>query len=388
MERAVIALLHTEEDAPWSDEVADWLGRLVEETVGHRDAAEIISGSEAVDRASEASCAVYLATADAQSAANLHAAAEEMLDGDAAVFPLWRPTDGDVGSLLPERLRLLNATPWDDDPVSFGVHVLAAAGLTESERRVFLSYRRTDTGDIAEQLHTCLTQAGFDVFLDRFAVPPGVDFQQRLTQDLADKAFVLLLESANFHSEWTEYEVAYAASHRLGLLAVTLPALDDTELVPAVDEAFRLRLNEDEVSADKLTEPAVQRILARVEREHARAMRRRREQMLGSLRTKLLSDGCSAAPAGPWAVVGTKDGHRSAVFLVTPRRPRPRDLLDLHHTREHVITSVDEPLDASVVHETADIAESEIELLTWIAEPRSFQALLWEDCALTPVDDR
>lgn len=388
MERAVIALLHAEEDVDWTRDVADWLERLVGETVGHRNAAEVISGSEAVDRASEASCAVFLATTDALSSTDLHAAAEEMLDADVAVFPVWRPTDGSVSDLLPERLQLLNAAPWDGDPISLGVHVLAAAGLTESERRVFLSYRRTDTAAMAEQLHTSLTQAGFDVFLDRFAVPPGVDFQERLTQDLADKAFVLLLESANFQSEWTEYEVAYATSHRLGLLALARPNLDDAKLVPAVDEAFRLRLAEDDLSEDKLTKPALDRVLARVEREHARAMRRRREQMLGSLRAKLLSDGCSAASAGPWAVVAAKDGHRSAVFLVTPRRPRPGDLLQLHRTREHVIASVDEPLDASVVHETADIAESEEELLAWIAEPRAFQAVLWEDCALTAVDDQ
>lgn len=388
MERAVIALLHAEADADWARDVEAWLHRLITETVGHRGGAEIILGSAAADRVAEASAAVYLATPDSLSAADIHAAADEMLDGDVAVFPLWRPADGGVGDLLPERLRLLNAAEWNHDPVVFGVHVLAAAGLTEPERRVFLSYRRTDTAHLAEQLHTSLTQAGFDVFLDRFAVPPGVDFQQRLTQDLADKAFVLLLESPNFHSEWTEYEVAYATSHRLGLLAVTVPNVDDVDLVPAVDDAFRLRLAGDDLSDDQLNEGALDRVLGRVEREHARALRRRREQMIGSLRAKLLSDGCSAASAGPWAVVATKEGYRSAVFLVTPRRPRPRDLLQLHRTRENVISSVDEPVDASVVHETADIAASETELLSWIAEPRAFQAVLWEECALTPLDDR
>ena len=46
----------------------------------------------------------------------------------------------------------------------------------------------------ADQLFDALTHARFDVFFDRFRVDPGVDFQRRLTEELAHKSMVLLLE--------------------------------------------------------------------------------------------------------------------------------------------------------------------------------------------------
>ena len=85
----------------------------------------------------------------------------------------------------------------------------------------------------------------FDVFLDRFALPPGEDFQKRLDEDLGDKAFVVLLESSDLrNSPWVQHEITYAHSHRIEVLALTLPGVVEAQLVPAIDEAFRIRLSE------------------------------------------------------------------------------------------------------------------------------------------------
>ena len=73
-------------------------------------------------------------------------------------------------------------------------------GLVEQERKVFLSYRQIESTQLAVQLHTELVRCRFDVFLDRFTLPPGADFQARLDEDLGDKAFVVLLESSHLRS--------------------------------------------------------------------------------------------------------------------------------------------------------------------------------------------
>src|SRR5271165_5213861 len=100
--------------------------------------------------------------------------------------------------------------------------VLRWLGLTEKHRRVFVSYRRSDSLLIGEQLWDTLGKAGFDVFLDRFSVDPGVNFQERLTEALSDKAFLLLVESPDVaSSKWVAYEVEYARKSRMGLLALT-----------------------------------------------------------------------------------------------------------------------------------------------------------------------
>lgn len=258
------------------------------------------------------------------------------------------------------------------------------ANDTEPERRVFLSYFRNESTPLAVQLHTALAQARFDVFLDRFTVPPGVDFQKRLEEDLGDKAFLVLIESPGLRSSpWVEHEIAYAHAHRIGILAVTLPGTAAAELVPSIDEAFRVRFDADDVLATgELKEIAMKRLLERVEIAHARELRRRREQLIGSLRDKLFVDGCTCDSVGDWAVLATAPGRKSAVFLITPRRPRPEDLYALHVVHLNASAAAGAELSAAVVHETEHIAEEQLALLKWIGEPRQFEAMLLRGCVL------
>ena len=52
--------------------------------------------------------------------------------------------------------------------------ILARAGVTSVDRRVFISYRRVETEPIAGQLFESLTRLNFGVFLDTVSVDPGV----------------------------------------------------------------------------------------------------------------------------------------------------------------------------------------------------------------------
>ena len=179
--------------------------------------------------------------------------------------------------------------------------LLRLLGLVEDERRLFLSYVRRDSADVAEQLHRELQQRQFDVFLDRFTVPPGADFQRRLTEDLADRAFLLLLESDGIRdSRWVQHEITYALTHQIGALAVTTPNLVKDREAP-IDEAFRFRLSADDLQDGKLSAAALRLLLDRIELSHASALRRRREQLLGSLIDHLEASGCSCDPLAEWS---------------------------------------------------------------------------------------
>jgi TIR domain len=63
------------------------------------------------------------------------------------------------------------------------------------DRRVFISYAHADGGPIAERLFDLLTRLRFDVFLDRFRRNPGVDFIERIADELADKAMIAVVET-------------------------------------------------------------------------------------------------------------------------------------------------------------------------------------------------
>lgn len=340
--------------------------------LGRRDLLEIV---ENVPDSSSGSYVVVVYVGSSAGAGD-PAVEDEMrraLASGFAILPVVRSTDtGQVADSLPSLIEHLNAVGWQQDPAVVVATIMRLLGLVEDERRIFLSYVRRDSAVVAEQLHRALQERQFDVFLDRFSVPPGADFQRRLTEDLADKAFLLLLESNHVReSGWVQYEINYALTHRIGVLAATMPNVAEDLLAP-VDEAFRFRLASEDLNDQELTSTALDALLHRIEISHASALLRRREQLFGSLIAHLEATGCSCDPLTDWAIVARAEQRRSGAFLVTPRSPRAEDLwaLDRIHNRAKSSTGIKD-MAASLVHDVAHVNKDQAELLHWIGAPRN-----------------
>ena len=315
---------------------------------------------------------IYLGSRAGAQDSNVDAEIQKALWSGHAVLPVIRSSEPDpVSDMLPARIKHLNAVDWDWDRSLAQGTILRLLGLVEDERRLFLSYVRRDSANVAEQLHRELQERQFDVFLDRFTVPPGADFQRRLTEDLADRAFLLLLESDGLRdSEWVEYEVNYALTHGISTLAVTMPNLAKDREAP-IDEAFRFRLSPDDLQDGELSSATLRALLDRIELSHASALRRRREQLLGSLIDHLEASGCSCDPLAEWAIIATATGRVTSAFQVAPRRPRVEELRALERERDRVRGS--SPIcdfAASLVHDVEHMAEDHADLLQWVGGPR------------------
>lgn len=327
----------------------------------------------------------YLATEAGRDDKEVMKVIAAALAHDVAILPVVR-ADGNSGiaDTLPERLKRLNAVRWRDDGVGVATSLFRMLGLVEAERKVFISYRQSETRELATQMHMELVQRGFDVFLDRFSVDPGVDFQRRLEEDLGDKAFVLLLESDGLEeSRWVRHEIAYAHARRIEILALTLP--DCTKRVHAIDDAFRFRLAEGDVSSEgKLLPCALAGVLDAVEMAHARALRRRREQILGSVTQKLEMEGCECEPADDWCVLATKSGNAgSGLFWVTPRRPATTDFYGLSRQRDRVAGAGSLAiLKGAVVHDAGRLADDHKELMSWLSQLSGSELATVGTCSL------
>lgn len=294
------------------------------------------------------------------------------IDSQLPVLPItWGQLDQ-----LPPAIAHINALDWKADRTAALSAVVRMLGLAEFDRKVFLSYVRKDSSSLAVQLHTALAQRQYDVFLDRFAVPPGADFQERLEQDLGDKAFVVLLESETVReSPWVEYEVSYALGHGVGVLAVTLPNVVKEQRVPAIDDSFRVPLDwtDFDTRGTELNQGGLRKILDRIEWAHARALRRRRRELVGSLCKGLEQAGHDLAPVEEWTVLARKEGCDPRIYSVTPRRPRPEDLFALDGTKRRLASDMHcRGLTASVVHDVA-LSTEHHDLLEWISVPRNLQ---------------
>jgi hypothetical protein len=113
--------------------------------------------------------------------------------------------------------------------------------------RLFLSYRRTDSGAYADRLAQRLRTFQFDtVFLDRDGVALGEDYAQRIRTNLSQAAAVLVLIGPGWTqvrdgngrrrlddvNDWVRREVALALT--LGLPVI--PVLFDSARMPGADD--------------------------------------------------------------------------------------------------------------------------------------------------------
>ena len=133
------------------------------------------------------------------------------------------PGDTDPRHVLPPALHRKHAVRWYRDPDETVPELLDVILLAGEERRVFISYATSDGTALAERLAGILNAQRYDVFLDRFRLAPGVDFYERIEDELVDKAMVVVVETPGaLASPWVRYEVNTAITRRLGVVALNL----------------------------------------------------------------------------------------------------------------------------------------------------------------------
>jgi hypothetical protein len=249
------------------------------------------------------------------------------------VLPVF-PADADLSSLEKRNAELakINAAFWSRSITEIIPTVLSTAAVTSDDFRIFISYKRLDSLPLAHQLFGALTEAGFDVFMDRFSIEPAVNFQVRLTQEMADKSMLVLLESAQLaQSPWTQLEIAFAKKHELGLASILLPG---GVRVRDVDPGARIERDAaDWVKSTvgpghELTPDALKKVVLALKEEHGKAMVRRRARIRDSMRGALALRGL-AAWIGPDGLLECQSkGNHYAIWLT----PRPPDVTDFHFT--------------------------------------------------------
>ena len=279
-------------------------------------------------------------------------------DSDSPVLPIF-PRGAPVSTLAPAHIRTINAAFYDNSIIELTPVVLAVAGLTTEDFRIFISYRRQDNQAIADQLFDALSHEGFDVFLDRFRVPPSIDFQQHLFQELANKSMVLVLESQTImNSQWVVDEINFAKTQRLGLFALQLPCGQN---VPGIDSDARMTMTGSDLTTDRLTAQALRQVVQRVKEEHGRALLRRREALRYSMTAALEMQGFSDVTFDPRGLLHLQSsaGVDYAVWLTT----RPPDVPDFHWVGRHK-TDVDTGI---VIGPSAHYLPSRREQFDWLS---------------------
>lgn len=201
-----------------------------------------------------------------------------------SVPPVLRPING------------LKLDPGDADLRKPAGRILEMLRLVRDKRRLFISYRRAESREVAVQLYYLLQERQFGVFLDTHGVQTGDQFQEELGQRLLDADVMIFLDTTGATaSEWIRKEIEIANALAIGVLQVVFPrppAPDgrlDRALFTALSEP--LELNEaDFAGADlrreggePLKPEVLTRIALRVEGLRARSTASRRNRLTSRL---------------------------------------------------------------------------------------------------------
>ncbi len=125
---------------------------------------------------------------------------------------------------IPDFLSNQNGLKFDDNIKKICNLVLEGFELLRKNRKVFISYKRSESSNIAIQLYEALEQNNFDVFLDTHSVDKGEDFQEELWHRMTDCDVILMLNTKEFlKSEWCNKELEKAHIKRIGIVHLIWP---------------------------------------------------------------------------------------------------------------------------------------------------------------------
>lgn len=284
--------------------------------------------------------------------------------------------------VVPRLLHPFNALRWAGPTPALRVsmHALRSLGLAEHQRRVFISYRRDESLHMGEQLWDTLSKHGFQVFLDRFGVEPGADFQQRLYEALDDKSFLLLIESPHAKdSQWVDEEVQYARKRNMGLAVLTWPqTVARNSLMPGVYEKYRIHIPPLDLvrrpdGQGRLSNGALARIVDLVEVRHADAFLRRRRELMGSLQSALQSAKIRYKGVADWSLLAVSRKRRRSRTYVISVTPRPPDVPDLFALDSQRNTPRPKHATGVLVHTHRPISHERAELINWVIRPHKLE---------------
>lgn len=159
-------------------------------------------------------------------------------DGGMCILPVVQK--GQSFEILPQSLRGINGFRIEDMEDTGGLVdcVLSEFGLLWNTCRVFISYKRSDSPAVAEQLYMELKKARYDVFIDVCDIPKGKALRDEIGHSLADSDIMLLLDTEGMLvSDWVREEIAKA-----GRLQVAVKQLVWPRCTPATGVLGRTKL--------------------------------------------------------------------------------------------------------------------------------------------------
>jgi hypothetical protein len=235
-------------------------------------------------------------------------AARDLVRSSAPVIPSV-PPGVDFGAAVPDFLQSANGLGrrvGDGAMFELATALLECVGLLRTQRRAFVSYRRTESRAAAVQLHDLLSTRGFDVFLDTHDIRPGDPFQDVLWHRLVDSDVMVMLDTPSyFDSRWTRQEIGRARAKEIQVLRVIWPEHKPNKLTD-FSETVYLETGDLEGLDGPVEGRVAEEIVLRVERLRSRSIAARYMSITGKLRADIEKIGASVEAIGAHRAIAVR----------------------------------------------------------------------------------
>lgn len=209
---------------------------------------------------------------------------EKLIKDGTMILPVYF---NDFSKEIPEELKKQNGIQYDDNQRSRIANVvLQAFELLRNTRKVFISYKRSESTSIAIQMYEALESHHFDVFLDTHSIEKGETFQEELWHRMTDCDVILLLNTPGFlESHWCKEELAEAGSKQIGIVQLVWPnhaieSISHLSFPLKLDGADFVNTIYDNADKSKLKNNIVEEIVQFVESVRARNLASRQDNLI------------------------------------------------------------------------------------------------------------
>lgn len=202
-----------------------------------------------------------------------------------------------VSNEIPDNLREINCKELKNkNTINEIVNIiLEIFELLPQKRKVFISYKRSDSTNVALQLYNFLNTHGFTPFLDSYSIRPALNFQKELMNFMVDCDLIILLDTENFfNSEWTVKEFNQANALSIGIVRIIWPNTKnnnekDCALFNNIELNYSNFIRKNISKNGKLKVNTINNILNQIEMFRARSIRLRENVLIGEVQKYALS---------------------------------------------------------------------------------------------------
>jgi hypothetical protein len=211
---------------------------------------------------------------------------EYLVNDSRMILPIYYEKDS-FSFQIPEILSNQNGLLYEGSKEHKVVNLaLEAFELLRNTRKVFISYKRSESSSVAIQLYEALERNNFDVFLDTHSIKESKPFQEELWHRMTDCDVIILLNTKGFlESKWCKEELAEASAKQIGIVQLIWPK---HEVVDTAQISYPIKLSKRDFAPNifkrkykfKLKEKFVHGLIEQIESVRVRNLRARQDNLI------------------------------------------------------------------------------------------------------------